>query len=93
MFEKIVALKKSGVKIHLHYFKYGERGNNDELKKYCESIYSYERKVGTKGFVSGTALYCFLQTHQDLVINLQKNDFPILVEGIHCTGILDSFDG
>ena len=53
MFEKIVALKKSGIKIHLHYFKYGDRGDNDELSKYCESICSYERKTGTKGLHPG----------------------------------------
>jgi len=93
MFEKIVALKKSGIKIHLHYFKYGDRGNNDELKKYCESIYPYERKLGTKALRPGVPYIVSSRTHQDLVINLQKDDFPILVEGIHCTGILDSFEG
>ena len=93
MFEKIVALNKSGIKIHLHYFKYGERVNNDELKKYCQSIDAYERKVGAKALYPGLPYIVSSRTQQDLVVNLQKDDFPILVEGIHCTGILDSFQG
>ena len=67
--------------------------NNDELKKYCESICSYERKTGTKGLHPRLPYIVSSRTHQELIVNLQKNDFPILVEGIHCTGILESFEG
>jgi glycosyltransferase involved in cell wall biosynthesis len=92
MFQKIVALKKAGIKIHLHYFKYGDRGNNDELNKYCESIQAYERKMGAKGLRPGLPYIVSSRNHEDLISNLKKDDFPILIEGIHCTGILESLE-
>lgn len=92
MFEKITALHRSGVKIHLHYFAYNDRGNAEELNRYCESIHAYKRKTGSKGLQFGLPYIVSSRMNEDLVNTLEKDNFPILIEGIHCTGILRSID-
>jgi hypothetical protein len=89
MFGKIVALHRQGIKIHLHYFIYGkERNSEKELVKYCDSIHTYKRKTGWKGFSLKTPYIISSRVNDALVENLEKDDYPVLLEGIHCTGIL-----
>jgi glycosyltransferase involved in cell wall biosynthesis len=88
VFCKIDALYKAGVKIHLHYFSYNHRGNPNEINKYCESINVYERKTGHKGFSFSKPYIVASRINDELINNLNKDDYPILIEGVHCTGIL-----
>jgi Glycosyl transferases group 1 len=92
MMYRIKALHKEGIKIHLHYFSYNERGNPNELNQYCESIHIYERKKGSKGFSFKLPYVVASRINQQLVENLSKDDHPVLLEGVHCTGILPALN-
>jgi Glycosyl transferases group 1 len=92
MMNRIIMLKKLGVSIHLHYFSYNERGMPNELNQFCESIHVYKRKTGRKGFSFRLPYIIASRMNDELVINLQKDNHPILLEGIHCTGILQQLD-
>jgi Glycosyl transferases group 1 len=92
MMNRIMVLKKMEVKIHLHYFSYNERGTPNELNQFCESINVYERKTGHKGFSAKLPYIITSRISEELVNNLQKDNHPILLEGLHCTGILPQLD-
>lgn len=88
MLYRIESLYNAGIKIHLHYFSYNHRGNPNELNQYCESIHVYERKTGHKGFSFSKPYIVSSRINEDLIANLNKDNHPILLEGVHCTGIL-----
>lgn len=92
MMNRIMMLKKIGIAIHLHYFSYNERGMPNELNQFCESIHVYERKKGHKGFSSKLPYIVSSRINEALVQNLQQDNYPILLEGLHCTGILPQLD-
>lgn len=90
MLFKIEALHKAGIKIHLHYFSYNHRGNPNELNQYCESIQVYERKTGAGGLGLKLPYIIASRINAELVNNLNKDDYPVLLEGLHCSGILST---
>jgi len=92
MMNRIMMLKKLGIGIHLHYFCYNERGMPNELNQFCESIHVYPRKTGHRGFSFKTPYIISSRLNEDLVANLKKDNHPILLEGIHCTGVLSDLD-
>ncbi|HUR65373.1 MAG TPA: hypothetical protein VMZ03_03400 [Chitinophagaceae bacterium] len=92
MMNRIIMLNKMGIAIHLHYFSYNERGTPNELNQFCETIHVYERKTGRSGLSSRLPYIITSRVNDDLVTNLKKDDHPILLEGIHCTGILPQLD-
>ncbi len=88
MLYKIQALHEQGVKIHLHYFSYNLRGTPNELNQYCETIHVYERKTGYKGFSFTLPYIVSSRINAGLIQNLQQDNHPVLLEGLHCTGII-----
>jgi glycosyltransferase involved in cell wall biosynthesis len=88
MLYKIQALHEQGVKIHLHYFSYNLRGTPNELNRFCETIHVYERKTGHKGFSFMLPYIVSSRDNPELVKNLLQDNYAVLLEGIHCTGIL-----
>ncbi|MDQ2720023.1 MAG: glycosyltransferase [Bacteroidota bacterium] len=73
-----------GVKIHLHCFEYG-RGKQPELDKYCEEVFYYGRKK-IPGVFSLRLPYIVSSRINPLMIkNILKDNYPVLLEGIHCT--------
>ncbi len=92
MMSRIIMLKKLGIDIHLHYFSYNERGMPNELNQYCTSIHVYERQPAQKGLISKLPFIIASRINEKLITNLQKDDHPILLEGLHCTGILPRLD-
>lgn len=88
MFGKIKALHAQGVKIHLHYFDY--RGVDVHgLEEYCETIDTYKRKIGWEGLSFSVPYIVSSRINNDLIRNLNKDDHPVILEGLHCTGILN----
>ena len=87
VFYKIKSLHQLGIKIHLHCFEYG-RGEQDELKNYCEEVYYYRRNEGHKGFSHKLPYIVCSRSNNDLKENLLNDYYPILMEGIHCTHLL-----
>ncbi len=84
LFYKIAELHRQGIKIHLHCFEYG-RGKQEELNKYCAEILYYKRNTGLKGFSLRLPYIVSSRINDDLLANLLKDDYPVLLEGIHCT--------
>ncbi len=88
MMNRIRIFKKLGIHIHLHYFSYNERGTPNELNQFCESIHVYDRKSIREGLPVCLPYIVASRTNDRLIDNLNKDDHPLLLEGIHCTGIL-----
>lgn len=87
IFYKIKELKKQGYKIVLHCFQYG-REKSPILAQYCKEIYYYPRKT-YKNLLFGDIPYIVASRQSDdLLQNLNKNNFPILFEGLHTTFLL-----
>jgi glycosyltransferase involved in cell wall biosynthesis len=84
LFYKIKTLHESGIKIHLHCFEYG-RGEQPELKKYCEEIYYYQREKLVAGIPLRLPYIVSSRINPLLIKNISKDKFPVLLEGIHCT--------
>ncbi|HEX6193127.1 MAG TPA: glycosyltransferase family 4 protein [Chitinophagaceae bacterium] len=92
MMNRLRMLKKSGIGIHLHYFSYNERGTPNELNQFCESIHVYQRRTGRKGLSVTLPYIIASRVNEELIRNLQQDDHPLLLEGLHCTGILPYLD-
>ncbi len=87
LFYKLPALQAQGVRIHLHCFDYG-RGPQEELNRYCVSVNYYPRQEGHKGISASLPYIVCSRRSEELFQNLLKDDFPILMEGVHCTFLL-----
>ncbi|HET6766919.1 MAG TPA: glycosyltransferase family 4 protein, partial [Chitinophagaceae bacterium] len=83
----IKALHEEGIKIKLHCFDYG-RGKANELNKYCEVVYYYERARGWKAVSISMPYIVKSRANPLLLENLLKDEHPVLMEGIHCTAFL-----
>ncbi|MEO7444196.1 MAG: glycosyltransferase [Ferruginibacter sp.] len=87
VFYKLKALHNAGVKIHLHCF-YKNRKPAPDLEQFCETVSYYPRQV--------LPLHLKLpyivasRTSDVLRQRLAEDDFPVLLEGIHCTALLQS---
>lgn len=88
LFWKLPALQKQGVQIHLHCFDYG-RGEQKELNKYCASVQYYKRKNGWQGVNFSLPYIVSSRKNETLFENLLKDDFPILLEGVHSCYLLN----
>lgn len=88
VYYKLVALKKRGVKIHLHCFDYG-RGMATQLDDFCESVNYYPRKTSLSANISATPYIVKSRRSIDLIRNLCKDDHPILFEGLHSCYYMD----
>jgi hypothetical protein len=88
LFWKLPALQKAGVQIHLHCFDYG-RGEQKELNKYCVSVQYYHRNTGVKGFSTSIPYIVSSRKNELLFNNLLQDDYPIFMEGVHSTYLLN----
>lgn len=85
LFYKLPALHQQGIKIHLHCFDYG-RGPQPELERYCESVFYYERK---NDWFSSLPYIVSGRKNEKLFSRLLDDEYPVLMEGLHCTALLD----
>lgn len=84
LFYKIKALHNEGVKIHLHCFEYG-RGEQPDLKKFCEEVFYYRRKKYFRASELRLPYIVSSRINPLLLKNLSHDNYPVLLEGIHCT--------
>jgi len=82
VFFKIKALHSAGVKVHLHCFSY-DRKPSPELEKYCQEVYYYPRKTALSSALTWKPYIVFSRRSDKLLEILQKDEFPILFEGLH----------
>ncbi len=83
VFYKLKALYANGVKITLHCYEYPGRNRTEELNKYCEKVYYYPRLVGLGSAISIKPYIVTSRRSEELMLNLLKDDAPILFEGLH----------
>lgn len=86
---KIKWLHQLGVKIHLHCFT-KSRPEAAALNQLCETVQYYPRKTGFKRFPIFTPYIVASRSEPALLTNLQKDNYPILFEGIHTTFLLQT---
>src|SRR5882757_3120502 len=84
LFYKIKALHQLGVDIHLHCFTH-DRGPQEELNKYCSTVKYYPRKKSISRFSFRFPFIVNSRVSDELIKELQKDDHPVLLEGIHTT--------
>lgn len=94
VFFKLKALSERGVKVHLHVFEYG-RGHSDVLEKICFSVSYYKRDTSFKKSLQRLPYIVTSRISTELIQNLKKDNYPILLEGLHTCGVLldKSFEG
>jgi glycosyltransferase involved in cell wall biosynthesis len=82
IFYKIKTLSQLGIKIHLHCFTKNKLPQ-PLLNRFCETVEYYERKITFQSCL----LPYIVSSRNDkrLLKNLKKDNYPILLEGIHCT--------
>jgi len=88
IFHKIRALHKAGIQIILHCFQYG-RPESVELNALCKKVYYYKRSKYKNPFIGDTPYIVSTRSDEQLLLNLLKDQHPIIFEGIHCTYYLN----
>lgn len=91
LYYKIQVLHKAGIQIHLHCFEYG-RGPQAELEKYCTEVHYYSKEGYFKSVTATLPYIVISRSNPQLLENLKKDNYPILMEGIHCTYFLHTGD-
>ena len=89
LFYKLKALHQLGVNIHLHCFTQG-RAPQEELNKYCTSVNYYSRKKNVSRFSFRIPFIVNSRVNDELLSNLEKDNHPVLLEGIHTTYYLST---
>lgn len=84
LFYKLKALHRLGIKIHLHCFSQN-RTPQQELNKYCETVQYYPRKKNSSSLSFRLPLIVKSRKSDELIANLKKDNYPVLLEGTHCT--------
>ncbi len=87
LFYKIKNLHEIGVHVHLHCFT-NKRAEQTMLNRYCETVNYYPRDTSFKSFSFKIPFIVKSRSSTALLENLQKDNYPILLEGIHCTYLL-----
>ncbi len=84
IFHKLRWLNKLGVKVILHAYHYG-RPSSAELKELCELVHYYPRPSGPEYFFHRLPYIVATRNSQELILNLLKDNHPVLFEGLHTT--------
>lgn len=87
VFFKLKALSERGLKVHLHTFEYG-REHSPVLEKLCFSVNYYKRDTSFKKSLQCLPYIVTSRLSDELIGNLKKDDYPVLLEGLHCCGVL-----
>ncbi len=85
LYYKIKALHSQGVSIHLHCFISKGQHQQPILNTYCATVQYYKRTTKLKW---GIPYIVSSRMHALLKHNLLQDNLPILIEGVHCSGIL-----
>lgn len=88
VFYKLKALSQCGAKIILHCYEYG-RQHSDELNKFCIEVNYYARNISKEKFFSKLPYIVSSRSNEKLLQRLLKDDYPVLMEGLHSTFFLN----
>ncbi len=87
VFFKAKFLAEKGVKVHLHCFEYGRKPHK-ALAKIFYMVHFYERDISKKLVFKSIPYIVSSRDSESLVENLLKDDYPILMEGLHTSSLL-----
>ena len=87
VFFKLQALVERGFKVHFHCFEYG-REHSERLESLCVSVDYYKRDMSFWKFFSGKPYIVTSRMSETLIRDLLKDDYPVLLEGLHTCGVL-----
>lgn len=88
MFYKVRALGKAGHRIILHYFDYNPLRHVGGLELYCSEIHAYKRKNILRSLPLSRPFIVQSRINSHLIDRLNGDLHPILLEGLHCAGIV-----
>jgi hypothetical protein len=91
VYYKIKALTDAGIKVHLHAFEYG-RDKLPHLEKLCHKVNYYKRHLNKSALLSRVPYIAATRNDPRLLVNLLKDDYPILFEGLHTCFFLEHPD-
>ncbi len=87
VFYKAKALAEHGVKVHLHCFEYGSK-KATELEKLFYEVHYYKIDMSKRHLFNKNPFIVESRLSERLIQNLLHDDYPILMEGLHTTGLL-----
>jgi hypothetical protein len=88
VFFKAKALTEHGVKVHMHCFQYG-REHYSIMKESFFKVDYYKRDISKKHLFKSIPYIVSTRTSERLVENLSQDNYPILMEGLHTSALLD----
>jgi hypothetical protein len=88
IYYKIKSLAEAGKKIILHYFWYKKERDAKGLESFCTEINAYKRKYFLTSLSFTQPHVVQTRINKKLIKRLNSDNYPILLEGIHCAGIL-----
>ncbi len=88
MYFKIKSLAAAGKKIKLHYFDYSKKRNASGLECYCQEIIAYRRKSFLHSLSPTLPYIVASRLNRNLINKLNEDNNPVLLEGLHCAGII-----
>jgi glycosyltransferase involved in cell wall biosynthesis len=91
MFYKIEALARIGRTIILHYFDYKKERGIGELAPLCKEVHHYSRHT-ISGFLSKEPHIIASRKNNALIKRLNADHYPVLLEGLHCAGIMPNLN-
>lgn len=92
MYYKIQALGEAGKKIILHYYDYRPHRHAKGLEPYCQEIYVYKRKSVSASLPLSSPYLVQSRINRQLAGRLNRDGNPILLEGLHCAGLVPLID-
>ena len=87
VFFKVKALAERGFKVHMHCFEYG-REHSPRLEALCYSVDYYKRDMSFGKLFDKLPYIVTSRISESLIQNLLKDDYPIILEGLHTCGVL-----
>lgn len=92
IFYKVKALAEAGNGIILHYFDYKPRRDAGGLERYCQAVHTYRRRsvITTPPLLLSHVIGS--RINAGLIKNLNRDNHCILLEGLHCAGIVPYVD-
>lgn len=87
VFFKLKALVERGYKVHMHCFEYG-RERSERLESLCETTRYYKRDMSFSNFFNKKPYIVTSRVSEELIQDLLKDDYPIILEGLHTCGVL-----
>src|SRR5687768_9571780 len=93
VYNRVKALHKEGVKVHLHCFIYGQFSPHNALNEITSAVDYYPRISWPAMLSPGTPYIVASRRNPKLLECLQKDNVPVLFEGVHTTGFIDDLNG